>query len=62
MWQTQDDSESARQAAAPIRPGLVIVWSGQAPVLQAFEIAGDGVTIGRELLEPLRDERISRQH
>jgi len=62
MWQTEEDSQSARQSAAPTRPGLVIVWSGQAPVLHAFEIDGDGVTLGRELLGPLGDDRISRQH
>jgi len=62
MWQTEEDSQASRSAAPAARPGLIVVWSGHAPALEAFEIAGDGVVIGRELLERLGDERISRQH
>src|ERR1041385_3385936 len=62
MWQTEEDSQAARHAEPAARPGLIVVWTGSAPVLEAFEIAGDGVVIGRELLEALGDERISRQH
>src|SRR5262245_56314096 len=62
MWQTEEDSQASRSAEPAARPGVIVVWSGNAPVLAAFEIAGDGVVIGRELLETLGDERISRQH
>ena len=73
MWQTQEDSEASRRTDAPARPGLVVVWSGQAPVLAAFAIDGDGVVLGRDLVSQLAplaalgpggpgDDRISRQH
>ena len=68
MWQTSEDSVAAHRAEPSTRPGLVVVWSGQAPVLRAIEIGGSddrGVVFGRELLAslgPLDDERLSRQH
>src|SRR5262249_28340327 len=60
MWQTEEDSQASRQSEPAARPGLIVVWSGHAPVLEAFEITGDGVVLGRELLERLGDDRISR--
>ena len=66
MWQTEEDSEARRCRGARPRPGLVIVWSSSAPTLQAHAVDGDGVVLGRELLErqddPRTDDRISRQH
>jgi transcriptional regulator with GAF, ATPase, and Fis domain len=65
MWQTKEDSEAARHVEPSTRPGLVVVWSGRAPVLAAVAIDGDGAVIGRELLAslgPLDDDRLSRQH
>src|SRR3954471_15226471 len=65
MWQTSEDSVAARRAEPLTRPGLVVVWSGHAPVLQAVEVDGDGVVLGGELLAalgPLDDDRLSRQH
>jgi transcriptional regulator with PAS, ATPase and Fis domain len=59
MWQTEEDSEARRRGRARPRPGLVVVFSGSAPTLQAHPIDGDGVVLGRELLA---DDRISRQH
>src|SRR3954471_18518523 len=43
-------------------PGVVVVWSGAVPVVQAFRIPESGLIIGRELLETTTDDRISRQH
>ena len=43
-------------------PGVVVVWSGAVPVVQAFRIPETGLVIGRELLESTTDDRISRQH
>jgi transcriptional regulator of acetoin/glycerol metabolism len=51
MWQTEEDSEARRRGRARPRPGLVVVFSGSAPTLQAHPIDGDGVVLGRELLE-----------
>src|SRR5258705_5457887 len=67
MWQTKEDqdSDAARCVEPSARPGLVVVWSDQAPVLRAVEIDGDGVVLGRELLASLGaldDDRLSRQH
>jgi transcriptional regulator of acetoin/glycerol metabolism len=51
-----------RQAGPPI-PGVVIVWSGETPVLQALRLPSLGLILGRELLGPkTADDRISRQH
>ena len=46
----------------PAVPGVVVVWSGAVPVVQAFRIPEGGLVIGRELLESTTDDRISRQH
>ncbi|HRC57127.1 MAG: FHA domain-containing protein [Myxococcales bacterium] len=43
-------------------PGLLVVWSGAAPTLQAFPIGAQGLVLGRELLGTTSDDRISRQH
>lgn len=55
---------SARaEAAGPPIPGLVIVWSGEAPMLEAIRLPSLGIILGRELLGPrTTDDRISRQH
>src|SRR5215813_11099266 len=65
MWQTSEDSVASCRAEPSTRAGLVVVWSGQAPVLRAIEIDDSGVVLGRELvasLGSLDDERLSRQH
>jgi len=62
MWQTEEDRVAARGDQAPARPGLVLVFSGSTPVLRAHPLERDGVTIGRALLEPLDDTRVSRRH
>src|SRR5687767_9401600 len=43
-------------------PGVVVVWSGATPTVQAFRIPAAGLVLGRELLESTTDDRISRQH
>jgi transcriptional regulator of acetoin/glycerol metabolism len=49
-------------AAAPPVPGIVVVWSGAQPTVQAFRVPAAGLIIGRELLQATSDDRISRQH
>jgi transcriptional regulator with PAS, ATPase and Fis domain len=53
------DGPSEQQA--PVA-GVVVVWSGSQPTVQAFRIPGGGLIIGRELLQVTSDDRISRQH
>ncbi len=48
--------------AADLVPGLVVVWTGASPTVQAFRIPEAGLVLGRELLEGSSDDRISRQH
>jgi Sigma-54 interaction domain/FHA domain len=48
-------------ASAPV-PGVVVIWTGAAPTIQAFAIPPAGLVIGRELLTNTGDDRISRQH
>jgi transcriptional regulator of acetoin/glycerol metabolism len=43
-------------------PGIVVVWSGANPAVQAFRVPKQGLVIGRELLATTTDDRISRQH
>ncbi|HEY4243725.1 MAG TPA: FHA domain-containing protein [Kofleriaceae bacterium] len=43
-------------------PGVVVVWSGATPTVQAFRVPPAGLIIGRELVESTTDDRISRQH
>jgi transcriptional regulator with GAF, ATPase, and Fis domain len=63
MWQTARDSEEPERDGEPAQPGLVIVWSGDAPALMAFRVTPSGMVLGRELLGPTTtDDRISRQH
>ncbi len=54
-------ADGATSAHTPV-PGVVVVWSGAVPVVQAFRIPETGLVIGRELLETTTDDRISRQH
>src|SRR4051812_7405377 len=54
-------ADGAPQPHTPV-PGVVVVWSGALPVVQAFRIPEGGLVIGRELLETTTDDRISRQH
>lgn len=51
----------AATTSTPV-PGVVVVWSGAAPTVQAFRIPPAGLVLGRELLENTTDDRISRQH
>jgi transcriptional regulator of acetoin/glycerol metabolism len=53
------DGPSASQAPVP---GVLIVWSGSQPTVQAFRVPSAGVVIGRELIAATTDDRISRQH
>jgi DNA-binding NtrC family response regulator len=55
------DGPSAPAPPGPI-PGVVVVWSGASPTVQAFRIPSTGLVLGRELLEHTTDDRISRQH
>jgi transcriptional regulator of acetoin/glycerol metabolism len=57
MWQTEEDDEARAQTGARPRPGLVIVWSGAAPVLRGFAIGSDGLVLGREMVDPLARSR-----
>jgi transcriptional regulator of acetoin/glycerol metabolism len=54
-------SDGATTASLPV-PGIVVVWSGANPVVQAFRVPEQGLVIGRELLAATTDDRISRQH
>jgi len=54
-------AEGAPTAHPPV-PGVVVVWSGAVPIVQAYRIPEAGLVIGRELLENTTDDRISRQH
>jgi hypothetical protein len=53
------EGPSASQVPAP---GVLVVWSGSQPTLQAYRVPSAGVVIGRELLQTTTDDRISRQH
>jgi transcriptional regulator of acetoin/glycerol metabolism len=48
-------------ASTPV-PGIVVVWTGAAPTIQAFRVTPAGLVLGRELLDNTTDDRISRQH
>jgi transcriptional regulator of acetoin/glycerol metabolism len=50
-----------RMSDAPV-PGVVVVWTGTQPTVQAFRVPPAGLIIGRELLQATTDDRISRQH
>ncbi len=52
----------AGQAPATPVPGVVVVWTGAAPTIQAYRVPPTGLVLGRELLENTTDDRISRQH
>jgi hypothetical protein len=43
-------------------PGVVVVWTGAQPTVQAFRVPAGGLILGRELLQATSDDRISRQH
>jgi DNA-binding NtrC family response regulator len=63
MWQTARDSEVDDQADELPVPGVIVVWSGDAPALLPFRLPPSGLIIGRELLgAQSTDDRISRQH
>ncbi|HEX5062428.1 MAG TPA: FHA domain-containing protein [Kofleriaceae bacterium] len=53
------EGPSAQQALVP---GVLVVWSGAQPTVQAFRVPASGLVIGRELLQTTTDDRISRQH
>ena len=60
MWDTARDSEVEHaRDAAPV-PGVVVVWSGDAPRLTALRLPPPGLVLGRDALPD--DERLSRQH
>ncbi len=51
-----------RPTGPPI-PGVVLVWSGEQPMLKPLRLPSLGLILGRELLGPrTSDDRISRQH
>jgi hypothetical protein len=43
-------------------PGVLVVWTGAQPTVQAFRVPATGLVVGRELLQTTTDDRISRQH
>lgn len=55
------DGPSAPASSGTV-PGVVVVWSGANPIVQAFRIPSAGLVLGRELLDNTTDDRISRQH
>ena len=55
------DGSSPPATLGPV-PGVVVVWSGATPTVQAFRLPTAGLVLGRELLEHTTDDRISRQH
>ena len=55
------EGPSAPTTLGPV-PGVVVVWSGATPTVQAFRIPQAGLVLGRELLDHTTDDRISRQH
>jgi transcriptional regulator of acetoin/glycerol metabolism len=55
------DGPSAPATLGPV-PGVVVVWSGATPTVQAFRLPQAGLVLGRELLDHTTDDRISRQH
>lgn len=60
---TGPDSEGAARAEPP-RPGLVVIFSGGAPLLRPVALDGGRLMLGREDVggQPLPDERVSRLH
>jgi len=63
MWQTARDSEVIDDPDGQPVPGVIVVWSGDAPTLMSFRLPPPGLVIGRELLGAnANDDRISRQH
>ena len=55
------EGPSAPASPGPV-PGVVVVWTGASPTVQAFRIPPAGLVLGRELLAHTTDDRISRQH
>jgi transcriptional regulator of aromatic amino acid metabolism len=43
-------------------PGILVVWTGEAPTVQVYRVPAAGLVLGRELLQTTTDDRISRQH
>jgi DNA-binding NtrC family response regulator len=58
---TAEDSGDLDGADDVPVPGVLIVWSAEAPVSRAFRIPRAGLVLGRDLLGD-DDDRISRQH
>ncbi|MCL4223255.1 MAG: sigma 54-interacting transcriptional regulator [Myxococcales bacterium] len=62
MRHTAPDSQWSGVGDDEPAPGLLVVWSGDAPALQPFRLPPAGLVLGRELLADGRDDRISRLH
>jgi pSer/pThr/pTyr-binding forkhead associated (FHA) protein len=60
MRKTERDSEVVACGRAGGAPGLVVVFSQDAPALTSYRVEAGGLELGRELFP--RDERISRRH
>ncbi len=54
-----DGAEAAKEAP---RPGIVVVFRGDAPVLDPLPIGRETLELGRGVAEALADESISRRH
>src|SRR5262245_3673827 len=62
MWQTARDSEvDAGSDGRPVA-GVLVVWSGDAPLLLTLRVPPAGLILGRETLAQTGDDRLSRQH
>ena len=62
MSETARDSMVEPGGAAGPVPGVVVVWSGAGPRLDALRIPSGGLVLGRESLAVVDDDRLSRQH
>jgi transcriptional regulator with PAS, ATPase and Fis domain len=60
MHRTERDSVPERTGPSRPRPGLVIAFSADEPVLAVHAVGRDGLVVGRDLIE--RDDRMSRHH
>jgi len=63
--QTIDESQLVREPKDQPRPGVVVVWSGQGPILRALPLRRGRLVLGRDegaAVARLDDDRLSRTH
>src|SRR4051812_41373713 len=60
----KDEPDKRRDAAAPPSPGLLVVYSGEAPHFHVLPLRKGRLTLGRDDLAALHliDERVSHRH